>query len=92
LVGGQWLAVMSALEKQTHFHQLTGDLARCFVCTTQTSLEPNLSLSDKQIRIYRVDVEHYFCAGSALIHNGTKTGAIFLNDPDLKHSSQNIKT
>lgn len=31
---------------------------RCFVCTTQTSLEPNLSPLIKQIRIYRVDVEH----------------------------------
>lgn len=31
---------------------------RCFGCTTQTSLEPNLSPPIKQIRIYRVDVEH----------------------------------
>jgi hypothetical protein len=83
---------MSALEKQAHSHQLTGNLARCFVCTTQTSLEPNLSLSDKQIRIYRVDVEHYFCAGSALVHNGKKTGAIFLKQSELKHNSWNIKT
>jgi hypothetical protein len=41
-------------------------LARCFVCTTQTSLEPNLSPSVKQIRIYRVDVEHEFCVGTLL--------------------------
>lgn len=33
-------------------------MLRCFVCTTQTSLEPNLSPDFKQIRIYRVDVEH----------------------------------
>lgn len=92
MVGGWWLAGRSALEKQTHLHQSTGNLARCFVCTTQTSLEPNLSLSDKQIRIYRVDVEHYFCAGSALVHNWEKTGAIFLKEPDLKQSSRNIKT
>jgi len=83
---------MSALQKHTRSHQLTGNLARCLVCTTQTSLEPNLSLSDKQIRIYRVDVEHYFCAGSALVHNGKKTGVIFLKEPDLKHSSRNIKS
>jgi hypothetical protein len=51
-----------------------------------------LSLSDKQIRIYRVDVEHYFCAGSTLVHNGKKTGATFLKELDLKHSSRNIKT
>jgi hypothetical protein len=41
--------------------ELNGNAASCFVCTTQTSLEPNLSPSFKQIRIYRVDVEHDFC-------------------------------